>query len=105
MNIHCNKNLCDNNTGFTHECMFWITEDVIRKAKEENSSMCPTLRKEVMELYNEFAKVITTDIIDKLEEVSFVDIDETYIDDGQRMLFLYDAIEIIKKVGKINETD
>ena len=35
-------------------------------------------------------------VIEQLEEVSFVDVDEEYADDGQRMLFLYDAIEIVK---------
>lgn len=34
--------------------------------------------------------------IEHLKEVSFVDIDEEYADDGQRMLFLHDAIEILK---------
>ena len=35
-------------------------------------------------------------VIEQLEKVSFVDIDEEYADDGQRMLFLHDAIEIVK---------
>ena len=35
-------------------------------------------------------------VIEQLEEVSFVDVDEEYADDGQRMLFLHDAIEIVK---------
>ena len=35
-------------------------------------------------------------VIDRLKEVSFNDIDEMYADDGQLMLFLHDAIEIIK---------
>ena len=35
-------------------------------------------------------------VIEQLENVSFVDIDEEYADDGQRMLFLHDAIEIVK---------
>ena len=35
-------------------------------------------------------------VIEQLKEVSFVDIDEEYADDGQRMLFLHDAIEIVK---------
>ena len=38
-------------------------------------------------------------VIEQLEKVSFVDVDEEYVDDGQRMLFLYDAIEIVKKRG------
>ena len=38
-------------------------------------------------------------IIEQLEKVSFVDVDEEYADDGQRMLFLHDAIEIVKKRG------
>lgn len=38
-------------------------------------------------------------VIEQLEEVSFVDVDEEYADDGQRMLFLHDAIEIVKKGG------
>lgn len=36
-------------------------------------------------------------VIEQLEKVSFVDVDEEYADDGQRMLFLHDAIEIVKK--------
>lgn len=35
-------------------------------------------------------------VVEQLEKVSFVDVDEEYADDGQRMLFLYDAIEIVK---------
>ena len=38
-------------------------------------------------------------VIEQLENVSFVDVDEEYADDGQRMLFLHDAIEIVKKGG------
>ena len=38
-------------------------------------------------------------VIEQLENVSFVDVDEEYADDGQRMLFLHDAIEIVKKRG------
>ena len=38
-------------------------------------------------------------LIEQLENVSFVDIDEEYADDGQRMLFLHDAIEIVKRDG------
>ena len=38
-------------------------------------------------------------VIEQLENVSFVDIDEEYSDDGQRMLFLHDAIEIVKRGG------
>ena len=38
-------------------------------------------------------------VIEQLEKVSFVDVDEEYADDGQRMLFLHDAIEIVKKGG------
>ena len=35
-------------------------------------------------------------VVKQLENVSFVDVDEEYADDGQRMLFLHDAIEIVK---------
>ena len=35
-------------------------------------------------------------VVEQLEKVSFVDVDEEYADDGQRMLFLHDAIEIVK---------
>lgn len=38
-------------------------------------------------------------VIERLEKASFVDVDEEYADDGQRMLFLHDAIEIVKKGG------
>ena len=49
-----------------------------------------------------FDQLIAYDIdkvVEQLEEVSFVDVDEEYADDGQRMLFLHDAIEIVKKGG------
>lgn len=36
-------------------------------------------------------------VVKQLEKVSFVDVDEEYADDGQRMLFLHDAIEIVKR--------
>ena len=38
-------------------------------------------------------------VIEQLKKVSFVDVDEEYADDGQRMLFLHDAIEIVNKGG------
>ena len=38
-------------------------------------------------------------VIDQLEKVSFVDVDNEYADDGQKKLFLHDAIRIIKKRG------
>ena len=38
-------------------------------------------------------------VVEQLEKVSFVDVDEEYADDSQRMLFLHDAIEIVKKGG------
>ena len=38
-------------------------------------------------------------VIEQLEKVLFVDVDEEYANDGQRMLFLHDAIEIVKKGG------
>ena len=38
-------------------------------------------------------------VIEQMENVSFVDVDEEYADDGQRMLFLHDAIEIVKRGG------
>ena len=38
-------------------------------------------------------------VIEQLKKVSFVDVDEEYAGDGQRMLFLHDAIEIAKKRG------
>ena len=38
-------------------------------------------------------------VIEQLKKVSFVDVDEEYAGDGQRMLFLHDAIEIVNKGG------
>ena len=38
-------------------------------------------------------------VIKQLGKVSFIDVDEEYADDGQRMLFLHDAIEIVKRGG------
>ena len=38
-------------------------------------------------------------VIEQLKNVSFADVDEKYADDGQRMLFLHDAIEIVKRSG------
>ena len=38
-------------------------------------------------------------VIEQLKKVSFVDVDEEYAGDGQRMLFLHDAIEIANKGG------
>ena len=35
-------------------------------------------------------------VVEQLEKVSFVDVDEEYADDGQIILFLHDAIEIVK---------
>lgn len=42
-------------------------------------------------------------IVERLKEVSFPDIDKEYVDDGQEMLFLYDAIEIIKKEDRLDD--
>lgn len=38
-------------------------------------------------------------VVKQLEKVSFIDVNEEYADDGQRMLFLHDAIGIVKKRG------
>ena len=38
-------------------------------------------------------------VVKQLEKVSFVDVDEEYADNGQSMLFLHDATEIVKKGG------
>ena len=38
-------------------------------------------------------------VVKQLEKVSFVDVDEEYADNGQNMLFLHDATEIVKKGG------
>ena len=38
-------------------------------------------------------------VVEQLEKVSFVDVDEEYADNGQIMLFLHDAIEIVEKGG------
>ena len=38
-------------------------------------------------------------VVKQLKKVSFVDVDEEYADNGQIMLFLQDAIEIVKKGG------
>lgn len=38
-------------------------------------------------------------VVKQLKKVSFVDVDEEYADNGQIMLFLYDAIEIVEKGG------
>lgn len=108
MNIHCLKNLCDNNTGFTQECMFAITEDVIRKAKEEKSSMCPFLRKEVLKIYKEIANVIVDDIVDSLEkELKLADEEKRRCVNENALQFdsakgyatgVYNSIEIVKEV-------
>lgn len=42
-------------------------------------------------------------VVEELKEVAFPDVDENYTDDGQQMLFLYDAIEAVKKGGVKNE--
>lgn len=38
-------------------------------------------------------------VVEQLEKVSFVDVDEEYADNGQIMLFLHDAIEIVERGG------
>ena len=38
-------------------------------------------------------------VVKQLKKVSFVDVDEEYADNGQIMLFLHDAIEIVEKGG------
>ena len=38
-------------------------------------------------------------VVKQLKKVSFVDVDEEYADNGQIMLFLQDAIDIVKKGG------
>ena len=39
-------------------------------------------------------------VVEQLEKVLFVDVDEEYTDHGQIMLFLHDAIEIVKGGAK-----
>ena len=47
-NLKCDAYTCSNNTGFTHECMFGVTNDLILRAKSDNS-MCNLLRHKVLE--------------------------------------------------------
>lgn len=52
-NIKCNIVSCDNNTGFTNECMYGITDDLI-KCAESGEPMCEVLRAKVLkEVKNE----------------------------------------------------
>lgn len=46
-NIKCNIVSCDNNTGFTKECMYGITDDLI-KCAESNEPMCDVLKAKVL---------------------------------------------------------
>ena len=42
-------------------------------------------------------------VVKQLEKVSFIDVDEEYADNGQNMLFLHDATEIVKKGGSYEQ--
>ena len=42
-NIKCNIVSCDNNIGFTNECMYGITDD-LTKCAESGEPMCDVLR-------------------------------------------------------------
>lgn len=51
--IKCNIVSCDNNTGFTNECIYGITDDLI-KCAESGEPMCDVLRAKVLkEVRNE----------------------------------------------------
>ena len=39
-------------------------------------------------------------VVEQLKEVSFIDWDEEYIDNGECLIYLADAIEIVKEGGK-----
>lgn len=57
-NIKCNIVSCDNNTGFTNECMYGITDDLIKTAKDPKKKMCRFLRMSVLEFIDKDTEVI-----------------------------------------------
>ncbi len=47
----CKEISCDHNTGFTEECMYGISEELIERAKSDKP-MCDILRNEVIKDVN-----------------------------------------------------
>lgn len=52
MNVKCYRIDCDNNTGFTKECMYGRIDDLINYAKS-GKPMCEDLREKVLRLCKE----------------------------------------------------
>lgn len=49
MNVKCYRIGCDNNTGFTKECMYGVTDDLIDYVKQ-GKPICEDLREKVLRL-------------------------------------------------------
>lgn len=75
---------------------FVVCEKCGARTNEYQSVRLVKSEQEVIKAWN--TRTPVEEVLARLEEVSFVDIDEAYADDGQRMVFLHDAIEIIKEV-------
>ena len=80
---------------------WWLSETPSGEIVVINGELQKTFINDIIE---KFVQVVegwpaaydTDKVVKQLGKVSFVDIDEQYADDGQRMLFLHDAIEILK---------
>ena len=55
-NVPCNNIMCDHNTGFTNECMWGITDDLI-KCAVSGEPMCDVLRAKVLRNLREEGKI------------------------------------------------
>ena len=52
MNVECCLTGCDHNTGFTKECMYGVTDELIDYVKS-GKPMCEDLRDKILELCKE----------------------------------------------------
>lgn len=115
MNLHCNKRGCSHNTGFEYSCMYGISADLIRHAKNGNS-MCEHLRQQILELEKMFCKAMTDRIVERLEErteyfkdcTKYGNETEEQEERSYSIMMMYevadlvdDLIEIVKEEGEI----
>ena len=67
MNIQCDKTMCNNNTGFTFECMYPIKAGLIKRAKHDEM-MCPVLRNKILEAEEEYRSAFVEELTERLEK-------------------------------------
>lgn len=61
--IRCNVVGCDHNTGYTNECMFKVTDELVSSAKS-NEHMCGILRLQILKELAHESTITDKEIVD-----------------------------------------